>query len=120
MLQALAYPLARTADDLPSGWTAITDFLTTILPYFPLAIAGTVVWALWLYRVILSARTGPIESDFRTTTSVVVPSYHEDPDILLRLPPHVARAGSDRDHHRARRRRRRRVRPDRRPRTTTG
>ena len=83
MLQAIAYPFARIADDLPSGWTAITDFLSTILPYFPLAIAGTVVWALWLYRVILSARTGPIESDFRTTTSVVVPSYHEDPDILL-------------------------------------
>ena len=34
--------------------------------------------------MILSARVKPIESDFRTTTSVVVPSFHEDPDILMR------------------------------------
>ncbi|MGB3910687.1 MAG: glycosyltransferase [Pseudolysinimonas sp.] len=62
----------------------IANFLATLVPYFPLALAGTVVWLLWLFRVILSARTGPIESDFRTTTSVVVPSFHEDPDILMR------------------------------------
>lgn len=76
------YP-ATPAADLPSGWQSIGDVVAMILPYFPLAIAGTVVWLLWLYRVVLSARTGAIESDFRTTTSVVVPSYHEDPDILL-------------------------------------
>jgi len=52
--------------------------------YFPFAIAGTIVWGLWLYRVILSRRAKPIITNFRTTTSVVVPSYHEDPDILLR------------------------------------
>ncbi len=52
--------------------------------YFPFAIAGTIVWSLWLYRVILSRRAKPIVTNFRTTTSVVVPSYHEDPDILLR------------------------------------
>jgi cellulose synthase/poly-beta-1,6-N-acetylglucosamine synthase-like glycosyltransferase len=50
---------------------------------FPLAFAGIVVWALWLYRVILSRRAAPIVNDFRTTTSIVVPSFHEDPDILL-------------------------------------
>lgn len=52
--------------------------------FMPLALAGAVVWSLWLYRCILSARARPIENDFRTTTSVVVPSYHEDPDILMR------------------------------------
>ena len=51
---------------------------------FPLALAGVVVWALWLYRCILSAMAKPIHSDFSTTTSVIVPSYHEDPDILMR------------------------------------
>ncbi|GAA3590234.1 hypothetical protein GCM10022198_12670 [Klugiella xanthotipulae] len=56
------------------GWTV----------YLPLAIAGTIVWALWLYRVILSGLAKPIVSDFRATSSVVVPSYHEDPDILMR------------------------------------
>ena len=66
------------------SWDAVANWFATITPYFPVAIAGTIVWLLWLYRVIQSARTRPIESDFRTTTSVVVPSFHEDPDILLR------------------------------------
>jgi N-acetylglucosaminyltransferase len=65
-------------------WRTVLEGWQTVAPYFPLAIAGTIVWALWLYRVILSARAQPIESDFRTTTSVIVPSYHEDPDILMR------------------------------------
>lgn len=51
---------------------------------FPLAIAGIVVWSLWLYRVVLSHRARPVVNDFRTTTSVVVPSYHEDVPILMR------------------------------------
>jgi len=66
------------------NWQSVVDVFTTVQPYFPIAIAGTIVWLLWLYRVILSARAKPIESDFRSTTSLVVPSYHEDPDILMR------------------------------------
>ncbi|MER7795879.1 glycosyltransferase [Microbacterium sp. NPDC096154] len=69
--------------ELRFSWDSIVAFAVSLLPYFPLAAAGTVVWALWLYRVILSRRAKAIESDFRTTTSVVVPSFHEDPDILL-------------------------------------
>lgn len=72
------------APDLQFNPTAIANWLATLVPYFPIALAGAIVWALWLYRVIQSARTGPIESDFRTTTSVIVPSFHEDPDILMR------------------------------------
>lgn len=52
--------------------------------YMPLALAGMVVWGLWLYRVILSRRARPIISNFSATTSVVVPSFHEDVDILMR------------------------------------
>lgn len=51
---------------------------------FPIALAGIVVWSLWLYRFVLSRLARPIVNDFTTTTSVVVPSYHEDPDILVR------------------------------------
>jgi cellulose synthase/poly-beta-1,6-N-acetylglucosamine synthase-like glycosyltransferase len=88
-----SFPLPTSATDpsftdglssLQFSWDALWVGFVALLPYFPLAIAGTVVWGLWLYRVILSARVKPIESDFRTTTSVVVPSFHEDPDILLR------------------------------------
>jgi N-acetylglucosaminyltransferase len=50
----------------------------------PLGVAGIIVWSLWLYRVIGSRLDRPIVNDFRTTTSVVVPSYREDPEILAR------------------------------------
>jgi N-acetylglucosaminyltransferase len=49
----------------------------------PVAIAGLIVWALWLYRVVLSRMASPVENGFTTTTSVVVPSFHEDPNILM-------------------------------------
>jgi N-acetylglucosaminyltransferase len=52
--------------------------------FVPLGIAGILVWSLWLYRVILSRLYKPVVNGFRTTVSVVVPSYREDPDILLR------------------------------------
>lgn len=65
-------------------WQQAWDFIQLGLEYFPLAIAGTIVWGLWIYRVILSRMYRPTFSEFRTTTSVVVPSYHEDPDILMR------------------------------------
>ncbi|MCB2413290.1 glycosyltransferase [Demequina sp. TTPB684] len=65
---------------LAETWDLIREYRS----YFPLAIAGTIVWGLWLYRVILSRRAKPIITSFRTTTSVVVPSFHEDPNILMR------------------------------------
>jgi N-acetylglucosaminyltransferase len=56
------------------GWKAM----------MPLGIAGIVVWSLWIYRAVMSRFAKPVVNDFRTTTSVVVPSFREDPDILLR------------------------------------
>ena len=49
----------------------------------PLGIAGIIVWLLWLYRFVSSRFADPVVNDFRTTTSVVVPRYREDPDILI-------------------------------------
>jgi hyaluronan synthase len=49
----------------------------------PLGLAGIFVWLLWLYRAVLSRFAKPVVNDFRTTVSVVVPSYREDPEILL-------------------------------------
>lgn len=79
----LAPRSATPVDDLTVDTEAIANWLATLAPYFPIAIAGTIVWLLWLYRAVLSASVKPIESGFRTSTSVVVPSFHEDPDILL-------------------------------------
>ncbi|MGD8194298.1 glycosyltransferase [Herbiconiux sp. P18] len=65
------------------AWNTVQDTVRTLSAYFPIAIAGLVVWGLWVYRFVLSRRAAPIVSDFRTSTSVVVPSFHEDPDILM-------------------------------------
>ena len=51
--------------------------------YVPMGLVGAALWGLWVYRIITSHRTRPVENDFRTTTSVVVPSYREDPEILM-------------------------------------
>jgi hyaluronan synthase len=50
----------------------------------PLGAAGLVSWSVWLYRRALSARYRPVPAGWTTSTSVVVPAYREDPDILDR------------------------------------
>lgn len=49
----------------------------------PLGLAGVVVWLLWVYRAASSRLARPVVNDHRTTTSVVAPTYREDPDLLL-------------------------------------
>ena len=80
---SLPLPLSVTIES-DAFWAMVNDFVFEIAPYFPVAVAGTIVWGLWLYRFIRSRGARPIESDFRTTTSVIVPSFHEDPGILMR------------------------------------
>ncbi|WP_329089407.1 glycosyltransferase family 2 protein [Streptosporangium sp. NBC_01469] len=50
----------------------------------PLGLAGLLVWGLWIYRVVLSRLAKPVVNSYRTTVSVVVPSYREDAEILVR------------------------------------
>jgi cellulose synthase/poly-beta-1,6-N-acetylglucosamine synthase-like glycosyltransferase len=50
----------------------------------PIGVVGVLSWSIWLIRKILSARYRPTVNDFRTTTSVVVPSFREDADVLER------------------------------------
>lgn len=50
----------------------------------PLGIVGILSWTVWIVRVTLSKIYKPVPPGFRTTTSVVVPAYREDPDILMR------------------------------------
>jgi len=71
--------------DLFAGldWSVVSGVVAVVGPYVPVAVAGTIVWGLWLYRFVLSHRAGPIVSAFRASTSVVVPSFHEDVDILM-------------------------------------
>lgn len=50
----------------------------------PLGIVGILSWSVWIIRVTLSKLYKPVPAGYRTTTSVVVPAYREDPDILIR------------------------------------
>lgn len=52
--------------------------------FLPIGVIGAISWTVWLVRKLLSARYRPLVNDYRTTTSVVVPSFHEDPDVLER------------------------------------
>lgn len=52
--------------------------------FVPVGVIGGISWSVWLIRKLMSARYRPLVNDFRTTTSVVVPSFHEDPDIIER------------------------------------
>ena len=50
----------------------------------PMGIVGLVSWSVWIVRWIISRCYRPIRNGFRTTTSVVVPVFREDADVLMR------------------------------------
>ena len=50
----------------------------------PFGMIGIISWTFWLVRRVLSATSSPVINDFRSTTTIVVPSFREDPDVLLR------------------------------------
>jgi cellulose synthase/poly-beta-1,6-N-acetylglucosamine synthase-like glycosyltransferase len=52
--------------------------------FLPVGVVGALSWSIWLVRKILSTRYRPVVNHFRTTTSVVVPSFREDPAVLDR------------------------------------
>ena len=55
------------------------------LPWIPLGLIGILSWSVWLVRRTLSHHGyTEIVNDYRTTTSLVVPVYREDADVLER------------------------------------
>jgi cellulose synthase/poly-beta-1,6-N-acetylglucosamine synthase-like glycosyltransferase len=75
----LAVQLAAAGPDLTSlgGWRHLHH-------YVPIGLVGALSWTVWVIRFTLSRLYKPVAPGFRATTSVVVPSYREDPDILDR------------------------------------
>ncbi|NGO12327.1 glycosyltransferase [Streptomyces sp. HC44] len=65
------------------SWIVAAVGETSWREVMPLGIAGAFVWGLWLYRAVLSRFARPVVNNYRTSVSVVVPAYREDPDILL-------------------------------------
>jgi len=52
--------------------------------YVPIGLVGAISWTVWLIRFTLSRVYRPVKPGYTATTSVVVPAYREDPDILDR------------------------------------
>jgi cellulose synthase/poly-beta-1,6-N-acetylglucosamine synthase-like glycosyltransferase len=52
--------------------------------WVPIGIVGAVSWTVWITRFTLSRLYRPVPPGYTATTSVVVPSFREDPDILDR------------------------------------
>jgi hyaluronan synthase len=52
--------------------------------FAPVGVIGVLSWSIWLTRKLLSLRYRSEVNGFRTSTSVVVPSFREDPDTLER------------------------------------
>jgi len=50
----------------------------------PVGFVGLTSWSVWAIRWAISRRYRPLVNEYRTTTSVVVPVYREDPAILVR------------------------------------
>jgi cellulose synthase/poly-beta-1,6-N-acetylglucosamine synthase-like glycosyltransferase len=65
------------ASDSLSWWTKLHH-------YVPIGVVGGLSWSVWLIRFSLSRIYRPEKPGYSATTSVVVPSFREDPDILRR------------------------------------
>ncbi|HEY4006342.1 MAG TPA: glycosyltransferase [Pseudonocardia sp.] len=51
--------------------------------FLPVGVIGALSWGIWLCRKLMSLFYRPTINNYRATTSVVVPSFREDPDVLL-------------------------------------
>jgi len=60
-----------------SGWSSLRRVL-------PVGVVGIISWSVWLVRFTLSRVYRPLPPGVTRTTSVVVPAFREDPDILDR------------------------------------
>ena len=58
--------------------------LRTFWIIMPLGVAGIISWSVWGARWLRARFYRPLVNEYRASTSVVVPSYREDPDVLVR------------------------------------
>jgi len=73
-----AYAAAGLPQPTSAGWWR------QLHHYFPIGLVGAISWTVWLTRFTLSRVYRPVPPRYLATTSVVVPAYREDPDILVR------------------------------------
>jgi cellulose synthase/poly-beta-1,6-N-acetylglucosamine synthase-like glycosyltransferase len=59
------------------------DWWRQLHHWVPIGFVGAISWSVWLIRFTLSRVYKPQPPGYAATTSVVIPAYREDPDILL-------------------------------------
>jgi cellulose synthase/poly-beta-1,6-N-acetylglucosamine synthase-like glycosyltransferase len=74
--------VARASLELPGGINF--SWWRQLHHYVPIGVVGAISWSVWITRFTLSRVYRPVEPGYTATTSVVVPSFREDPDILMR------------------------------------
>jgi hyaluronan synthase len=72
--------LTNVLSTIHHAWNTFRD----VHQILPLGIVGLLSWSVWMIRVTLSRFYRPASTGFWATTSVVVPAYREDPEILRR------------------------------------
>jgi hyaluronan synthase len=53
-----------------------------VVRLLPLGVVGLLSWSIWFWRRLASHRARPIVNDFTTSTTLVIPSFREDADVL--------------------------------------
>ena len=85
-LSVAAAAAAYLTTTTPAGRAIADGVQTYVVDHWrlllPVGIVGGLSWGVWAVRKLLSVLYRPTVNDFRTTTSVVVPSFREDPDVL--------------------------------------
>ena len=76
--------LSIQQNTFPTDSADLQIWLEELWYLIPFGIAGLLSWSMWGLRWIVARQYKPIHNDFRTTTSVIVPSYREDPGVTIR------------------------------------
>jgi len=79
-----AYLVARVFMERHYSGISLLPELPSNNALIPFGLIGLVSWGVWSTRWISARRYRPLTNHFRVTTSVVVPSYREDPLIVKR------------------------------------
>jgi N-acetylglucosaminyltransferase len=75
----------RAVEQMSEAMISFVHFGGHSVPsWLPLSAIGVVVWSAWIIRQALGARYRPAENTHHETTSVIVPIYREDSEVLLR------------------------------------
>jgi cellulose synthase/poly-beta-1,6-N-acetylglucosamine synthase-like glycosyltransferase len=73
---------AETARVAAAALPGIGSWWHQVHHIVPIGFVGAISWSVWLVRFTLSRLYRPVPAGFTATTSVVVPSFREDPEII--------------------------------------